>query len=629
MCGINGLINFSEAKNLVKEMNDTLKHRGPDAEGIWHKENVCLGHRRLSIIDLSPQANQPFVKNGLVITYNGEVYNFREIKEELFKKGVKFKTNSDTEVVLEVFRLYREESFSKLRGMFAFAIYDSLRDELFLVRDYFGIKPLYYAFLKDKLAFSSELKTLLKLKEVKKELNYQSFISSLNFLWIYGENSIIKGIKRLSPAHYLHYRIKENSFNVKRYWYPDNQEIVYPEDEKKLTEKLDFIFKESISKHLIADVEVSAFLSGGLDSSLVSVLAKRAKGSLYTYTINFSSEDKRREGAFDDRFFADYLAKKEGFLHSNIEVKPDIIGLLKKIVYHLDEPIGDPAAINTYLICEKARERGCKVLLSGMGADELFGGYRRHLALFLAIKYKKFPLPVRKIITDTISKLPVRLKTRGLKEVRWLKRFLSFAELGLEEAYLRSYSYYSKDELKKILKYNFNKEVDALYNYHKELFYEKFPDDIINKMCWTDINMFLPGLNLAYTDKASMANSVEVRVPFVDKEVVGLALSLSGSLKIKRGKQKYLLKKMADKYLPDKIVNRPKASFGVPLRSWISKNFTSLIEEILNENSYLRELLDINLIREMVDKDKKGFYDYSYQIYQLLTLNEWFKIFFN
>lgn len=627
MCGINGLIGFSNAKKIIEAMNETLKHRGPDASGEWVDGNVALGHRRLSIIDLSAEANQPFIKGGLAIVYNGEIYNFTELRKELEDEGVNFRTHSDTEVILELFRVYREKSFDKLSGMFAFCIYDIQHREMFLVRDHFGIKPLFYTQAgTDKFVFSSELKALQIVPGMRKDLNPHALVSCINYLWIYGNDTAFKNVYKLAPAHYLHLRIDNQKFSIKRYWELKLSQLQLPEE--MLIEKLKDILEKSIKRHLIADVPVGGFLSGGLDSSLVSVIAKKFNKNLSTYTISIGKKEKRIEKMPDDNIYAQKVAAMFDINHQDIAVNPMLVENLRGIIYSLDEPIGDPAAINTYLICKAAKERGIKVLLSGMGADEIFAGYRRQYATLLAGCISRWHPVIKNGIRRALGVFPVRIGDYGVRPVRWAKRFFSFMDMPIDEAYMRSYSYYNKDELYRLFNYQFNGFIDEMHEYHRKIFYSVKEIDDINRMCYTDINMFMPGLNLTYTDRASMAASVEVRVPYIDKEMAEFAMSIRGDYKIRGGVSKYLLKKAATAYLPKDIIYRPKASFGMPLRAWISGDLRELVNDILSEQAIKkRNILNPGFVKEIIDNDRRGIEDNAYRIYQFITLELWMREF--
>ena len=629
MCGIAGFVNYHNSDHLVREVNRLQAHRGPDHQGSWIHDNVAFAHQRLSIIDLSERSNQPFVKDDITIVFNGEIYNYHEIKAKLENQhGVRFTTSGDTEVALEAYRHWGKDCLQHFIGMFAFAAHNQRSNVLFLARDHFGIKPLYYTLQNNQFAFASELKTLIKTAGATNSINSFSLLASLNYLWVPGNDSIVEGIDKLPPGCCMELNTKDEILKPKqdRYWTNDFK--VVERSENETIEELDQVLLDAIQRHMVADVPISSFLSGGLDSSLLSVLASKHNKSISTYTIGTRSEDKTIEKMPDDEKYADMLARLHSFDHHKIIVDPSIIEDLPRMIKLFDEPIGDPAAINTYLICKHARAEGVKVLLSGMGADELFFGYRRQHATQLANRYQKLPGIVRGPIQATANLLPVKINGRGFKPGRWMKRFLGFANLPIEQAYRRSYSYYNDDEYAQLLVGDYQHELARLNLQHHELFYAHPEFDLENKMCYTDISMFMTGLNLAYSDRASMAASVEVRVPFIDREVVKYAMSISGRLKYKNGKSKYILKTVAERYLPEEIIYRPKASFGAPIRSWISNDLKEMVDDLLSENKIRdRGIFQYKFVKRLIDNDRRGTEDNAYQIYQLLTLELWFNEF--
>jgi asparagine synthase (glutamine-hydrolysing) len=604
-------------------------HRGPDHQGEWLHDNVALAHQRLSIIDLNERSNQPFVKEGLVIVFNGEIYNYKEIRSRLEKEcGAVFLTSGDTEVVLEAYRHWGADSLKFFIGMFSYCIYVMNERKLFLVRDHFGIKPLFYFHSGNQFSFSSELKTLLITPGFRREVNSFSLLTSLNYLWVSGNETMFKGCEKLKAGHFLEIQCNQIPLKLecKRYWEPTvNLKL---KSEEEWVELLNKQLQASIDRHMVSDVPVSSFLSGGLDSSLISVLASRQIGQLSTFTIATRKKDKGIEKMPEDEKYAAWLAKKFNFDHKEILIEPTIVEDLPRVVRMLDEPIGDPAAINTYLICKCARERGVKVLLSGMGADEIFFGYRRQQATLYAARYHLVPKPIRQMIGWGAGKLPVKIGNKGIKSTRWIKRFLSFADLPIEQAYRRSYSYYDDDDYQDLLHADYQEEVTRLNRQHREIFFEKEGLDLENRMCFTDLHMFMLGLNLTYTDRASMAASVEVRVPFIDREMVNFAMSIPGKLKFRRGNGKYILKRAAERILPREIIYRPKASFGAPIRSWISNDLKEMINDLLSRETIDRRgILNYDFVKKLIDDDRAGRSDHAYQIYQLLTLELWFREF--
>ena len=626
MCGLAGFIGFSDNRQLAESANNIQDHRGPDYQGVWVDDHIALAHQRLSIIDLSSRSNQPMEKDGLVIVFNGEIYNYQEVRKSLSEKhGVSFTTESDTEVVLEAYRVDGANCVQRFIGMFAFAIYDLGARQVYIARDHFGIKPLFYAAENGRFAFASELKTLAGVGNLGSAINHRALIASLNYVWVPGNETMFKGVMKLPPGHYMTID-KSLAIRMERYEQPFNGSAT-TDSEIDAVAELDSVLKQSIRRHMVADVPVCSFLSGGLDSSLISVMALEHTDRLSTYTIATSAEDKLVERMPEDEKYAKRLAEEFGFDHNEIVIHPDIVKLLPEMVRTLDEPIGDPAAISTFLICKNAHRKGVKVLLSGMGADEIFFGYRRQKATLMAARYRKYvPTIIRQTICGIVNRLPVRIAGRGVRIVRWAKKFLSFTELPLGRSYMQSYSYYDRDELLSLLGGKYSEEVDSLYTEHDRIFSSRYTGDPVNQMCNTDIQMFMVGLNLTYTDRASMASSVEVRVPFIDKEVIEVAMRISGGLKYRKRESKYILKKVAEKYLPKDIIYRPKASFGAPIRSWISGALKDIVDDILSEeNIKKRGLFDSGYVRKLIDDDRKGSSDNAYRIYQLLTIELWFR----
>jgi len=623
MCGIAGFTGFKNNIELAENANEIQHHRGPDNQSVWSDEYIALAHQRLSIIDLSEAANQPLHKGNLVIVFNGEIYNYKQLQEKLKnEKQVIFSTSSDTEVVVEMYKHYGLQCLDFFIGMFAFAIYNKKSSELIIARDHFGIKPLFYTQIDKAFAFSSELKTLVRIPGFNKTINPKSLVSSLNYLWVSGNETMFNDCHKLPPAHYLTYN-KNEGVKIVRYWELDDTSKSI-DNEQHIVDEVTETIEKSVARHMVADVPVSSFLSGGLDSSLISVLAKKKNHLLSTYTISTLMKDKKIEQMPDDGKYAKIVADTFQFDHNVLQISPDILNELPRIVHALDEPIGDPAAINTYLICKAAKQKGVKVLLSGMGADEIYFGYRRQQATLFALRYNKLPKFVKSITSVVVNMLPVKIFGRGFKIGRWAKRFISFATLPADEAYMRSYSYYSTNELRDLLKVDYKPAVELVQHEHKSLFKSKYEDDLINQICNVDTQMFMTGLNLTYTDRASMAASVEVRVPFIDKLMVTKAMQIPGHLKIKRGESKSILKKAAEKILPKEIIYRKKASFGAPIRSWIANELKSMVDELLSEeNINKRGFLNYSVVKQMIESDRNGEEDKAYQIYQLLTLELW------
>jgi asparagine synthase (glutamine-hydrolysing) len=622
-----GAYQQSDGKVVVNTMIERLGHRGPDACGVLElvdpSTSVFLAHRRLSIIDLSAAADQPLVKDGLTMSYNGEVYNYREIRSDLERLGVGFVTSSDTEVVLEAWRAWGPDSLKRFRGMFAFAIHDARTGSLTLARDPLGIKPLYTMRRGDGVVFASELKAIVAAVGPELTVDPSGMVASALYYWLPPEYDAVRGVTKLPPGSWTEYR-RDGSSVSRVYWDPAEEAARAARGgQEDLVETIE----SSVLAHLVADVPVASFLSGGLDSSIITALAHRSDPSIEAYTIAFRAEDQRLEAMPDDAHYARKLAAHLGIRLHEIEIHPDVVEMLPRMVDILDEPIGDPAAINTLLMCDAARDAGVKVLLSGMGADELFGGYRKHLACLLSARYRRVPRPLRtKVVAPLVERLPVVAKGRGIRTVRWAQRFLTFAELPEEEAFRRSYTLYSRDELADLVDPALAARVDGVLADHRAVYDDNDLADQISRMCLADTRMFMNGLNLTYTDRASMAASTEVRVPFVDPVVFRAAFSLPGDAKIKGRVQKAALKQAARSWVPDEIIDRPKASFGAPLRAWVTNDLRELVDDVLVGGDLVSTgfLRREPLLRLIADQ-RSGRRDTSKQIWQLLSLELWYR----
>jgi asparagine synthase (glutamine-hydrolysing) len=625
MCGIAGCYQQAEGQKLTDIMTDRIAHRGPDASGVWsHQDDrvsVQLGHRRLSIIDLSAAADQPLSKGGLTIVYNGELYNYRELRKELAGRGVRFTTNSDTEVVLEAWRHWGPQALQKFRGMFAFALADEHTGELFLARDPLGIKPLFYLPRGNGALFASELKALVSAVGPELRIEPGALVASMLYYWVPEQFCAIEGVRKLPAGSWARLR-PDGQLQVEQYW---NVADVARDAAVGPAPDLGRVIEESVAAHLVADVPVSSFLSGGLDSSIITVLAHRSQ-EIDAYTITFRPEDQRLEAMPDDAVYARKVAAQFGVKLHEIEISPDIVDLLPRMVDTLDEPIGDPAAINTLLMCQAARERGVKVILSGMGADELFGGYRKQMACVLASRYGRLPGPARAAARFAVDRAPVSVGDRGLRYARWAKRFLTFAELPEEPRFRRSYTLYDPDDLAGLLNPDLRGQVDRVVDGHREIYEDNDLDDEVNRMCLADSRLFLPGLNLAYSDRSSMAASVEVRVPFVDPVVAQAAFAIGGRDKIRNRQGKVALKRAAEAWLPKEIIYRPKASFSAPLRAWVRNDLREVIDDVLVGG----ELVGSGMIRpaalqRLIADERAGREDNAKQIWQLLSMELWYR----
>jgi asparagine synthase (glutamine-hydrolysing) len=493
---------------------------------------------------------------------------------------------------------------------------------LFLARDQLGIKPLYYLARGGAVVFASELKAITGTIGPELEIDAGSLVASMLYYWVPDQRCSIAGVEKLQPGTCAEVR-PDGTVRIEQYW---NIAEVAAEAAAGDPVDLGAVIEDSVAAHLVSDVPVSTFLSGGLDSSIVTVLARRHNREIDAYTITFRPEDQRLEAMPEDAVYARKVASEYGVQLHEIAIDPDVTEMLPRVVEALDEPIGDPAAVNTILICDAARAAGAKVLLSGMGADELFGGYRKHLACVAAARYQRWPRPVRSMVRPTVDRLPVAVGSRGIRPTRWAKRFLTFAELSEEPAFRRSYTLYDPAGLERLVGADLSAHVAEVTEQHRGVYEDSALPDHVNRMCLADARMFLPGLNLAYTDRASMAASTEVRVPFVDVDVVRAAFSHPGSAKIRHGAGKVALKNAAAQWLPKEIVHRPKASFGAPIRAWISRDLRGLVDDVLVHGELISDgVLRDAPVRELIAEEHAGREDRAKQIWQLLSLELWYR----
>ncbi|MBO4601004.1 MAG: asparagine synthase (glutamine-hydrolyzing) [Bacilli bacterium] len=603
MCGIAGFINGKDnKKDVIKKMTDRIIHRGPDAEGFYIDDNIALGHRRLSIIDLS-SGDQPIYNEDktIVTVFNGEIYNYLELKSELTKCGHKFKTNCDTEVLVHGYEEWKEELPKKLRGMFAFAIYDIKEKVLFLVRDNFGIKPLYFYNNNGTFMFASEIKSFLEHEDFVKELNKEIIPSYMSFSFTPTKETLFKGVYRVDSGTYMvikNGKIKTDryfniSFNIKKDTY------------EKTVDDIDKLMHESVEKHMISDVEVGSFLSSGIDSSYLVALAKPDK----TYTVGYS--DKK----YNEIEYAKDLTSKLSINNtSKIINKEEYLDIIQKIMYHLDEPTADPAAVALYFVAELA-SKDVKVVLSGEGADEFFGGYNFYRSDVDVSWYNKVPRFIRRGIAKLCLHLP---EIKGLN-------FLVRRGLTLEENYIGVNKVYSEREAKKIYKYHdYIKNQDIT----KEVYDEFKNSDDITKMQAIDINFWLIKDILQKADRMTMAHSLEGRVPFIDKEVFKYASSLPIEYKVTKENTKVALRDAAKRVIPTEAYKKKKLGFPVPLRSWMKDDdFYNEIKRVFNLD-IAKELFNVKHLVKLLDNHRKGKKDNYKKVWTIYCFLRWYEVYF-
>lgn len=603
MCGFVGFVDKTKDKDkTIKRMADLIKHRGPDSDGYYTDDDIALGFRRLSIIDLEG-GTQPIYneEKDKLIFFNGEIYNYKYLKEDLIEKGHKFSTNTDTEVILHGYEEYKEDFLLMLRGMFAFVIYDLKTKELFGARDFYGIKPLYYAKMKDSFMFGSEIKSFLGHPKFKKELNRDMLEQYLTFQYSVGSDTFFKNVYKLMPGHYFKY--KNGKLDVKRYYeikFEPNKERTLEEWEKGIREVID----DSIEAHKVSDVEVGSFLSSGVDSSLIATLSNVDK----TFTVGYSNKK------YSEIDYAKDLSKKINVTNISKEItKEEYFEKFPMIEYYFDEPLADPSAVALYFVANIASQH-VKVALSGEGSDEIFGGYNIYHEPYSVSWYYKIPYFIRRFIG--ICVYPLR-HHRGFN-------FLYRRSRKLEDRYIGNAFMFEPVEVKKILSYKTGKKT---YKDFTKPFYDKCKNyDDVTKMQYIDFNFWLIGDILLKADKMSMANSLEVRVPYLDRILIDYAKGLPTKYKIKDGQTKYAFRKVANEVLESKFADKKKLGFPVPIREWIKEE--DIYNKIKDTFSRSSSFFKVDEINKLLDEHKEGKKDNSRKIWTIYSFLVWYDEYF-
>lgn len=607
MCGIAGIIqpNINDKELVIGDMVSRITHRGPDDDGFYVDKFVGLGMRRLAIIDLET-GRQPVTSadDKKLIFFNGEIYNYKELRRELVGKGFVFKTHSDTEVLLHMFEAYGEKMLQKLRGMFTFCIYDTETKDVFIARDFFGIKPLYYLIQNEEIvAFSSEIKSFMSFPGFKKEINDAAVVNFLSFQYNPLTETFFKNVYKLPPAHYMRINLVTRQTIIQKYWafefHQDNSL-----DEHNTAKTIQKTIEDSVKHHMIADVPVGAFLSGGIDSSIITTLMQKVRGEkkIKTFTVGFNTLTEGNEAKETSSFL--------GTDHTEIMIGPDeYFENLAKAVYHFDEPVADPSAIGLYFVAREARKH-VKVVLSGEGADELFGGYNIYLAPMARMKMIWVPREILKMLLN----LPFAFFGKN-----YLKRVYE----QLEEWYIGNANLFKRDEINALWRGKGQKllSLDPLYK-------NVFGLSDSTKMQYIDIHTWLVGDILAKADKMTMANSLELRVPFLDIEVAKLAATLPDRFKWKNGITKYLLREAFSKIIPESTKNRKKLGFPTPVKDWFTKERQDIYDIIL-KNEYIQTNMNLSYIQNIIDGHVGKKVDNSRKIYALLVLSIWYNLFIN
>ncbi len=635
MCGIAGIIS-REPTSYIRPMLASLEHRGRDDEGIWTSQviddearRVCFGHRRLAIIDTSAAGHEPMLSadGRYVIVFNGELYNYRELREELQGLGRCFQTATDTEVLLTAFAEWGETCLGRLNGMFAFAVWDNQERCLTLARDHAGIKPLYFSHsdVDGTLIFASEAKAILATGLVRAEIDPQGLHQFLTFLWVPDPNTLFKGIKTLPPAQVLTF--KNGQVKSRAWWDLHFDQIEEGKGDswwqQHLLETLDRVVK----MEMVADVPLGSFLSGGIDSSaIVASMREHCNGTqISTYTVGIDAEDLRYDIIPDDVQWARRVNEQLQTEYHEIIQKPVVMELLPKLVHHMDEPPID-MAIPSYLISRAAREK-LTVMLSGMGGDEVFAGYPRQLAMKLARALDPVPGLLRRPLMKTLERsLPGGLPGPLTAPLRNVKKFARSAALSFEDRYLGYGTYFTNEAKSRLYTGDWKSLTSGMdpYAAHREYFQRVRQADPLNQLLYVDFKTFLPCLNLMTTDKTSMAVNLEVRVPFLNREMVEMAARMPADLKLRGLKRKYILKRAMERRLPAEVIWRRKAGFGAPVRSWLRGALRPTVDELLSEETVRRRgIFEPAEVRRIVKENLSGREDFSLQVFQLLGLELW------
>lgn len=608
MCGFVGFTNkINDASIVLGKMMDRIKHRGPDSDGKYVDEQIAMGFRRLSIIDLSDQGSQPIFNEdkSLVLTFNGEIYNYKDLREELVASGHKFYTQTDSEVLIHGYEQWGEDMLDKLRGMFAFVIFNKNTNVVFGARDFFGIKPLYYAKMGETLMWGSEIKSFLDHPHFKKELNTDVLETYLTFQYSPTTETFFKNVYKLPAAHCFTY--KNGEMNVRRYW-----EVKFHADNGPSLEdwvnRISDTFKNSVEVHKFADVEVGSFLSSGVDSSYVAAVANVDK----TFTVGFGEDEKYNEIGYAKEF-SKYI-HKENF--SKVISPEEYWNSLSKIQYHMDEPLADPAAVALFFVCQIASEK-VKAVLSGEGADEIFGGYNIYHNPADMASYFKIPRPIRKAVGAVAEKLPhkhgINYLIRGSKD--------------LDERFIGNAYIFSEKERKDILSIKTNAP-DAMAI--TKPFYDKVRDqDQVTQMQYIDLHLWMTGDILLKADKMSMAHSLELRVPFLDRKVMELAEQIPVKDRVTETETKYAMRLAALQACPPQTAKKKKLGFPVPIRVWLKEDKYYNIVKDKFTSPQSAQFFNTDKLVQLLDDHREGKYDYSRKIWTVFSFLVWYDVYFS
>jgi len=624
MCGIVGIVRNdgkSIDEELLTRMNNAIRHRGPDDDGFYVNGSVGLGMRRLAIIDLKGGA-QPIHNHDRSswIVFNGEIYNYLELREKLEKLGHTFYTNSDTEAIVHAYDQFGADCPKHLRGMFAFAIWNERTQELFLARDRVGKKPLLYAHINGQLIFGSEFSALLLHPDVSRDIQPEALDYYLSFMCIPAPLTAYRAIRKLEPGHWLRWRHGE--IELQRYWQPDFTKKVELSEEEA-GERTVEILRDAVRVRLMSEVPLGAFLSGGIDSSaVVALMSQESSERVKTFSIGFDEQD------FSELHHARRIAEHVGAEHHEFIVRPDALEVLPTLVEHYGEPYADSSAVPTYYVAKETRKH-VTVALNGDGGDESFAGYERYIAMGLTEKYRRVPSFLREsVIKETVNLIPSSPLKRS--RVKSAKRLLDAVALPRVDRYARWVSVFNDQTKQPLYSDQFREQTQAAdaTGILAEWFKRANGIGVVDAMLLTDQMTYLPNDLLVKVDIATMAVSLEARSPFLDHHVIEFAASLPQNLKLRRLTSKYLLKKVLRKLLPSENLKRRKMGFGVPVGHWFRGKMQPFLREVLlSEKALGRGLFNSEAVRQLIELHVRGERDYSQQLWTLLMLELWFNRF--
>ncbi len=622
MCGIAGILSPTN-RGVISTMTDALTHRGPDGEGYYSDEHIALGHRRLSIIDL--EGGQQPISNetdSLQLVCNGEIYNSPELRTELISRGHTFKTKSDVEVILHLYEEYREDCVKHLRGMFAFAIWDRADRTLFLARDHMGQKPIFFYQDGNEFMFASEIKALLATRLVAPEIDLDALWHYVSLRFLPDQYSLFRGIRKLPAATSL--ILRNGEAVTKKYWdirYKDKM----PGSESDIEESLNQLLVDTVKMHMLSDVPVGAFLSGGIDSSVITaIMAKESGQTLSTFSIGVA------ENKFNELPFARMVSQQYGTDAHEKVVKADLIHLIPEMIYHLDEP-SDPFGVGVYLVSQVASEF-VKVVLSGDGGDENFAGYDRYAGQKLTDYYCALPEWFRKkIMKSLIERIPESFSYKSLaQKAAWIND-MSFFSGGERYAQSMSFLRFTTEAKQKLFTAHAQSSMDDKDSVGKilEHFESDNVDDLVDRMLYTDLMTRMPDHLLAIVDRMAMAHSLESRPPLVDFRIVEFAAAIPADMKLKGRNLKYILKKVASRYLPEELINREKQGFGFPLGLWMRTDLKGFLLGLFSESRFVElGIFNQTYVDTLVQEHLSGKVDHNFRLWILINLEFWYRLYF-